>query len=233
MKRYITTSLFLVFLLSGTVLTQAQNIVLEQDVNADTTIPDFGKNRRHFVGSFVDFGFIAGQTTGGDSIPENRMGSSWNLKYGVNYKLKVSNLYSILLQGSYQRSAFYFKSEDPVLSSKLITNDAAAEFSNRFNFGRRGDMIGYYLELGASAAYTFMNKSKTVEEAPDGAGHNKIKTSLHGLDFIEPMAYSAHARIGLNRFVLFGDYRLTDKLKSDQGYQLPPLTLGLRIDFGA
>ncbi|MCB9245869.1 MAG: hypothetical protein H6606_05510 [Flavobacteriales bacterium] len=215
---------------------QAQNVLMEQDVNADTVIPDFGKNRKHFVSTFYDLGFILGQSSGGsDSVPAPSVmaGSSWNLRYGVNYKFKVSNFYSLLLQGSYQRSAYHFKTEEPVLSSKLVTNDLAAEFSNRFNFGRRGDILGYYLELGASASYTFMNKSKVEEEAPDNAGFDRLKTSMHGLDYIEALAYYGHARIGLNRFVLFGDYRLTDKLKSAAGYQLPPLSVGLRIDFGA
>jgi len=120
------------------------------------------------------------------------------------------------------------------VSQKLIMNNALAEISNRFNFGKRGDFIGYYVELGASADYAFMTKMKTVSETTsDIETHAKEKISFHGLEWLEDIAYNAHARIGFNKFVLFGDYRLTDRLKPDQSHQLPPLTLGIRFDMGA
>lgn len=211
----------------------SQNVILEQDVNADTVIPDFGKNRRHFTSVFFDVGFPVGQTSGGDSIPTILMGASWNFRYGLSYKLRLSNFYSLLGQVSYQRSAYHFDTEKPVSSGKLVFNDVAAEFSNRFNFDRHGDYTGYYLELGISGAYTFMNKYKSTADADDKAVFKKIRTSLHGLDYVEPLAYAAHARLGFNRYVLFGEYRISDKLKPEVGYQLPPLSVGFRISFGS
>jgi len=226
---------FLIIVLVGFSIssTNAQTVMLEQDVNADTLVPKSGKNRQNYSGSFFDLGFSVGDATG-DSATSVLMGKSWSFKYGQYYKLRVNNFYSILGQVAYKRSAYYFEVQDPMVSNKLVMNNVMGEFSNRFNFGKRGDFIGYYLELGASADYAFMTKMKTTSETTsDIKTHSKEKHSFHGLESIEPLSYNAHARIGFNKFVIYGDYRLTDRIKTDQNYQLPPLTVGLRFDFGA
>jgi hypothetical protein len=213
---------------------QAQSIIMEQDVNADTAISTIGPNRKSFTSNFFDLSFPVGDFEGANGSRSMVVGKSWSFAYGLNHKIRINNFYSLLGQLSYSRSAYFSKVEAPVLSDKLILNDLNVEFSNRFNFGKRGDVVGTYLELGVSAAYTFMSKQKTTIESPDSVdSYSIMKTSLHGIDIIEPIHYNAHVRVGSNKWVLFATYMLTDKLKPESTYQLPPLKVGLRIDIGA
>jgi len=228
---YISLIFVLFFGIAST--SQAQTDMLEQEVNEDTTINKFRNNRTSHSAVFFDLGFAAGQTSG-DSAPSILIGKSWSFKYGTQYNLRVNNFYSILGQLAYKRAAYYYEVKDQVLSQKLIMNNAMAEFSNRFSFGDRGSFIVNYFEIGVSADYAFMTKMKTVSETTsDIKTHAKEKTSYHGLGSLENLAYNAHARLGLKKLVLFGDYRLTDRLKSNSSYQLPPLTLGVRLVLGA
>jgi len=221
----------------------AQRVIIEQDVNADTAVPTVGKNRKNFWGSFVDVGMAVGESTG-DSAPSTLIGKSWSFKYGMYYKRKISNWYSILGQLVYKRAAYNYNVDDlnpdqeNLKSSKLVMNNVTGEFSNRFNFGKRGDNIGYYVEIGASADFNFMNKEKWVytdQGGMDGSYFETTKLTYHDLSYIEALAYNAHLRFGFNKIVVFGDYRLTDRFKATDrmNYQVTPLMVGLRLDFGA
>jgi len=247
MKNYIKISIRLAALFSFALLlsldSSAQRVIIEQDVNADTAVPTVGKNRKNFWGSFVDVGMAIGESTG-DSAPSTLIGRSWSFKYGMYYKRKISNWYSILGQLAYKRAAYHYNvdelplDQEQLKSSKLVMNNVTGEFSNRFNFGKRGDHIGYYVEIGASADFNFMNKEKwiyTNQSDQDGAYFETTKLTYHNLDYIEALAYNAHLRVGFNKLVIFGDYRLSDRFKATDrvNYQVTPLTVGLRLDFGA
>jgi hypothetical protein len=211
----------------------AQKIMLEQNVNADTTVPKFGRNRANFVGSFISFGSILGQSEG-DSATGLRSGRSTSLSYGQYYKKKFSNTYSVLFTISYRLSRFEMEVVGKQKYNRLIMNEVLGEFVNRFNFGKRGNFIGNYLEIGASADYAYNNKSKikTIPDDPD-LPYKHQKMILSNLTYLEKLNYSGHVRVGMNKFVLFADYRLSDLINDTRTFDLPPLIVGLRFDLGA
>lgn len=209
----------------------AQTIELEQDVNEDTVISNFGKNRKHYFSSYFGFGVIPGQLET-DSI-QLKSGESTKLTYGLYYKYKVAKPYSLLASLTYGLSQFEFETADNFKYNRLNVNDVEFEFANRINFGKRGNTIGNYFEFGISGDYVFATKQQTKQIIDDPlVNHKTRKVALTGLSFIEKPNYTAHARIGMNKFVLTADYRLSDLTNNNVNFDLPPLTLGVRLDFG-
>jgi hypothetical protein len=225
-------SILFLSLLIWSISSFGQEVIMEQDVNQDTTISDYGKNKSRYFGSNIGFMVPIEDTEGSKSLER---GSSYVFHYGMYYKIKANNFYSVLGQLAYQRNVYSFVVNMPDESSKeLVLNNASLGLMNRFNFGKRGNYIGYYLSLGASAEYTFRNKLKTKGEFSDPAiKHQSYKVSLIGLDYVNKINYSAEARIGINRWILFGKQRLSTALDKSASYNLPPTTVGVLFDFGA
>lgn len=217
-------------ILSGAVCF-GQRVIMEQDVNADTVISNFGKNKKSYFGSTFGIGVPVEQISGNQTMERGR---SWTFHYGTYYKLRASNFYSVVAQANYQRVSHGFEvPSSDVFYQQLITNNISGALFNRFNFGKRGNFIGYYISLGASADYTVRNKLKTKTESLPDAESDFYKTANFNLNYINRINYNAECRIGINKLIIFGKYRVTDAIKQEKGYQLPPTTVGVMFDFGA
>lgn len=217
--------------LAMTLTSNAQTIELEQDVNQDTVISKFGKNRKHYFSSYFGFGLTPGQVET-DSI-QLKSGESTKLTYGMYYKYKVAEPYSLLFALSYGLSQFEFETANNFKYNRLNVNDVELEFANRFNFGKRGNTIGNYLEVGISGDYVFRTKQLTKQMIDDpSVNHTARKVELTGLSYINKPNYTAHARFGSNKYVITADYRLSDLTNDNINFDLPPLTIGFRLDFG-
>ncbi len=212
---------------------QCQTVLMEQDVNADTTVPKFGRNRTHFVGSFVGAGIMLGQAEGDSSIGL-RNGRSAAYSYGQYYKFKVSKSYSMLFSATYRYSRYEFELGDQQKYNRLILNEIMGEFVHRLNFGKRGNYIGNYVEAGFSGDYSVQNmiKIKTKNNDVD-LPYQRKKEMIINLNYLQKFNYSGHVRLGFNKFVIGADYRLSDLVNDKASYDLPPLILSLRFDMGA
>jgi hypothetical protein len=210
----------------------SQEIIMEQDVNQDTSISTYGKNKSRYFGSNIGIGLPIENANGTKSL--NR-GASYTFHYGVYYKLKANNFYSLSGQLAYQRSVSSFEVNSPdVYYNELILNNGSVALLNRFNIGKRGNFIGYYLALGGSVDYTIRNKIRSKTDAIDPASDFRFyKVEQFDLKFVNKINYSAEVQIGINKLVLFGKYRLSDAIKSSSGFGLPPTTAGVMFDFGA
>ena len=228
---YILYSLLIA--LAGIEPSFAQSVMLEQHVDQDTVSRSFGRNRKHFAGTFMGFGTILGDTEG-DSSVSMRQGRSSFFQYGGYYKLKLSKTFSLGGSGSYRYTKFDLGVTGDQVYNRLVTHEALAECALRTNYGRRGDFIGNYLEIGVSGDYAFIdkNKVKTKPDDPD-LTYQTRKLVFSNLSYIEKLNYSAHVRLGFNKWVLTADYRLSDIINDNNTYNQPPMAVGVRFDVGA
>jgi hypothetical protein len=214
---------------------QAQNIIMEQNVNEDTVESSVGPNKKWHFGSAYGLHSIIGQSTG-DTATSLIGGRSLGFTITTYQKRRLNNTFSLLTQITYRRDAFFFTPlNEETQYNKHINNDVLGELSLRINYGKRGNYVGYYAELGASGDYTFMTRRKAKRNEVDPAlAYESIKTVQGGMKYINNFNYSAHFRLGFNKLVLTADYRLSDLTNNDQVmFDLPPLYVGLRFDFGA
>lgn len=237
MQKYIiSTILFLSIILT----VKSQTVVLEEDVNADTLDAKFGKNRMHYRHPFIEIGFV---TPFQENTEQIIFFKTYNYKIGLKYKLKLCEYYSIgydiylshqtynLVQDSIPNNTKYYK-------EKLITNSLGLELYNRFNFRKRGDFIGKYIDIGVFGHFVFDRKTKTIykmESTIPETMSNKVKSVSYNLIYVRNYQYGLNARLGFNRYVLSASYRLSDFfVKEADGFtfnftELPRFSLGLQI----
>ncbi len=211
----------------------AQSTMMEQDVNQDTIIEKKGPNRKYFTSSYFSVGSIIGNSTG-DSATAMATGKSWELKYGVSFKIRANNFYSLVLNTDYSRQAFWFEPMNTLKYDKLILNNYGIGVMNRFNFGKRGNRVGNYLELGASGQYAFMVRRKDLTEKKDNEEYKNIKTTYNSPNYVNRLNYYGDVRLGFGHYIIYGRYLLSDIFNEKaKGSQLPALTVGFMYDIGA
>lgn len=238
--RSIIISAFFSFLFFGG---WAQTVLLEQDVNADTVPPSSGPNMKNYTHSYFRYGFVAGQpdSAGADIKP----GYSNEFAFGVRYKRRITNFYSLGFDVFYNNINYHLKQDsskifpNPVLhkKEKLAYNNFGIELYNRINFGKRGNIIGNFVDIGGYGEWGFSIKHFYRDElAVAQTGASMIEVTNKRLLYTNNLNYGAVVRIGINRYAFYGKYRVSDIIKS--GYlsqtglnypEFPRIIVGIEI----
>lgn len=223
----VTASLLLIGLTGN-----AQMVLLEEEGKFDTISPSSGPNRSNFSQFYISYGIpIADVHTGAEIYT----GRSFDFDFGYRYKRKIGNVYALGFEIFYKVQDFNMKQDsgkivpDTILHDKerLRFNNLGVGIYNRFNFGKRGDVVGNFLDIGAYGSWTYRLAHITKDELPNG---NKVRTHTRGLDYYEPLNYGLVVRLGFNRFVFYGTYRLSDLFKPKHNYpELPFISAGIQL----
>lgn len=247
MKRYLLL-LGLLISLQGKIL--AQKVLLYQDVAQDTVKQTFGPNLKYFGHFYGGFGMMAGPAETGSEIDYLK---SHEFLMGYRFKYKVGKVYGLGFDATVTFQSVFLKQEEgktlptPDLyeEEKLKFTNVGLGFYNRFNFGKRGNYVGNFLDLGV---YGNLMPFKTHIYEDDHLfglvgpldGVKKVKVRETGLKYLSDTNYGFLARIGFNRYVLYGNYRLSDLFNSGYGVartdgvikrygELPRLSVGFQI----
>jgi len=225
----IFTLLFIIALMQ---ISFSQDVLFNETVNSDSVIETKGPNLKHYKHAYLGFGFAAMQSENKSSNIE--LGQSSNFIFGYRNKLKISNFYAIGYDVSYNLSWYRLSQTKDKLTpdafqsdkERLTFHNLELSVYNRFNFGKRGNIIGKFIDIGAYADWTFLCSHFFKNEI---AG-NVYKTKITHLKYYEPFNYGVLARFGINRYVVYANYRLSDLFKSSYNYaELPRLTVGVQI----
>lgn len=214
----------------------AQTVLLEQNLKADTIRHESGQNLKHFLHGYAGLGFIAGAPSGTGNSIINGLSNSFLL--GLRYKRKFSGWYAAGYSCSISSDSYRIRqnqhrdsADGPShKSEKLVLTNLSVDVYNRFNFGKRGNIIGKYIDLGVYGTWTPFSKLsvKDVERL-----NNKdviSKKNTRRLSYIEPFGYGLTARMGVNRYSLFVTYRASGLFKNSFFYgDLPDYIVGLQI----
>jgi hypothetical protein len=231
-----TTFLSLMMLISAAA--SSQHVLLEQDVNADTIQETSGPNLKKYTHLYASYGLVLGETEG-DSA-EIKIGNSSQFAMGVRYKRRLSNFYAIGFDLSYNITTFHMEQDSAKLlpdtllhdKEKLASNNVTLQLYNRFNFGKRGNHIGNYLDIGGYGewAFSITHSTKDTDDRAKVLGAKTTKTTNKGLKYTAPFNYGLVARIGIGKLAFFGKYRFSDMFVSKYDYpELPRLVIGLEI----
>lgn len=210
----------------------AQTVLLEQDVNADTIKPVWGKNLSHYGHFFVS----AGTYIPNESVNDNLFISSV-LAFGYRYKRRVCNYYAVGLDLRLVFSSYNIKKDSSrnlpysgfFNKENFNSNCLDLTLYNRFNFGKRGNAIGKFIDIGFSASSIFLVTQKTKFKNPVG---ENIKAKYDVSSFFYPLNYSLLCRIGKERWSVFCNYRLSPLFEKKFHYQeLPQWSAGLEFGF--
>jgi len=239
--RNITLTIIAFFFL-GTVF--AQKIEMEEDVRLlDIKIPKVGQNLRHYSHWYLGYGsIIPYQEEVGAKI---KPPYSFSFLMGNRYKLKLNNYFALGLSGGYNYTSFRLKQDGfkqiPNIvqhrKEKFIFHSLYADAYFRVNFGKRGNIVGKFIDLGGYGDYIFSAKHETDDKFPktsNPGGYTDTRQINTGLNYINRVNYGATVRVGINRYILFANYRMSDIFKDDfkkniSNAELARLTAGIQV----
>jgi len=231
-KLFFSFSLFLLAL-----AIHAQSTLMEESViPADSARPDFGSNGKSFYNSFFGLQFMV-PTEVNDKAPVRLLSSS-GFRFGWMQKYRISNFFSVGYLVDFNTYDYsYDQTTVKNFPDTIIHKQQSIGISSldgglyfRFNFDtRRGNFIGHYLDAGAYAGYHVSRSLSTTDETDfDQISRNRI-SRLH---YIERYQYGLYGAIGLNKFTIYGRYRLSDLIEWPyQSAELPRLTVGIGFCF--
>ncbi len=222
-------NLFLLLIVSfacGTA--NAQKVLLSQDVALDTIVPKKGPNRNNFSHLYVGYGVLFGNEPGG---LKTKLPGTSDFRAGFRYKRRLSQTFALGFDLAYVKNSFKLKDTN-VDKEKYIVNKAEGGFYLRMNYGKRGDRVGNFIDLGGSAGYVFRSAHVLTDRQPVTTTFRakSLQVKYTGLSFFEDVSYSALMRVGFGRYIFYGEYRLSDVIsKSHSSRDLPYITAGFQI----
>lgn len=226
-------TLLLILLCSfGISMLSAQNPLISENPKADTLTPNFGKNRAFYMHGTIAYGVnILNQS---DSYEVDPIGSG-NFMFAYTFKWRINQLLSGGFDLAYNLYDYKITQDDGKIypdtieheKQNIICNDIGVAPYLRINFDlKRGDHLGYYLDLGAYGGVHINRKLITKDILDSG---ERQKTILSKFQDLERFNYGVFGRLGLNTFCFYGKYRMSTLLTENSLKDLPPLTVGLQL----
>jgi hypothetical protein len=238
-------NLFLYFFLFLSAGLLAQDVVLEKNVDEQYQEKK-GPNMRYYghfyegIGTVAPYGNLKGATA------ESQRSSE--IIFGYRYKIKLLSFYAIGLDLSNRWLRYGIKSEGIPVAGEIASNPLSEaglvdklslnlsslglEAYNRINIGKRGNVLGNFIDIGIKGEWNYGSRLILKSDATDGDYFQKAREVRKKLDFIGKLSTLVTARIGINKIGIYGNYRLSDLIAD--GYttpELPPLTVGVQVAF--
>jgi len=226
------TLLVLIFILSGS-FAFGQQVLLNEQVLPDSTRRDWGQNKSHWMHFYGAFGFITPINQSTWSPIYFGKASNWEL--GLRYKKRITNWLAIGGNISYdffnyrmlQSVDKTFPDQQLYDEQKVLIHNFSMQPFIRINYGRRGNIIGNYVDLGF-----FYNAIMSSREKMLGTPSGLDKVIIKNPSYMPGDYYGFFANIGFGRWSIYAKYQYSGIIKGDTRYaDLPPVTIGLQIGF--
>jgi hypothetical protein len=235
-SRRCKTIAIVLLLVNGSFAAQAQQVLVEANVADDTIKTTFGPNRRYFGHAYASYGLLAG-ASGGGGVQLRYGPGSLEAQLGGRLKRRLSQTLALNLDLRYAYQQFRMLQNaqktvpSPALhqSESLSLHHIQSELSLRLNAGRRGNVIGRYLDLLAYGGWV-ARTSHTTEDEP-GPGIKFVETTESGLPYLRRWTGGVGARLGSDRYALVTRYRLNPVFRPQYAAfpELPRWVIGLEL----
>ena len=198
------------------------------------TLRKRGPNLDYYGHFFIGYGLIAGADSDSARLI---YGKSSAFSLGHLWKWRMAKWLEIGFDVEYHYASFHLKQD----SSKIVPNSTIHKrekivFNSlqtvpfvRFILRNRYHSTGTFIDLGGFAGYNYRIKNQTLER-DQTPGSGKTKTVNVNLKYTEDFDYGLLGRVGFNRFVIYGRYRLSNLFTEESDLpELPNFEIGLRI----
>lgn len=217
---------------------QAQQVLVQADVADDTLRTEFGPNRRYFAHLFGGGGLVLGPAGGpgarlraGPPSAELELGARGKRRYSQTLALTLALRYALTTYALAQTTQKTVPNAVLHQHESLRLHQLQLEGGLRLSAGRRGNVLGRYLDLLAWGGWVAGTAHLTEDAPPPGSGATTFATTEHGLRYLARWPAGLGLRLGSGHLALTGRYRLTRVFRG-AGAGLPELprgTLGLEI----
>ena len=215
----------------------SQAVLLEKNVKDNAYSHKKGPNMKKFSHIYFGYEFFIGNPD--DKGAEIIYGLSSCIKTGYRYKFKILEFYSVGFNINYSYKKYVIKQEAEKILPNSVLHDkekirfsnAGLEFYNRFNFGKRGNIIGKYLDVGLFGNWAFAINHFTKDKVNNE--NNKAELVIikyHNLLYTKRLFYGFSTRLGINRVAISAEYRFSDLFKKEYQFpELPRFCIGLEL----
>lgn len=227
--RFLFVLLFAAFIMQS----QAQYSIMHMDViPLDTVRPKFGPNGHNFIHSYYGLHSIIPLEVN-DKAPVIP-GLSMGYKAGVLGKFRVCDFLAFGYIFEFNTFNYRFKQSSDKnfpdtlnhLRQNIVFTTLGSGLFLRINFdARRGNYLGYFLDMGG---YADWNMSRVYKSKDKNDMDELVYSRITRLYFTEQYQYGLYANIGLNKINIYARYRVSDLFKSPfKSAELPRLNVGL------
>ena len=234
MKRFVVMLSFAIISSNG----YAQLTYMKKELAKDTIQSSIGPNRKKFSHFFIGFAIPFGQPDSAGATVKNL--SSGATILGFQYKRRFTNFLGAGFQLAYRSEYFRLKQDSNKIlpnsiqhkKEKLTFGQVQAGLYIRINYGKRGDRVGNYIDLGGYSSYIVSSTHYTRDVFPiaNASGATISEVHNHRLVFIEPLQYGLEARVGFNRYAFWATYRLSNIFNSKYIFpEMPRICAGIQI----
>jgi hypothetical protein len=198
------------------------------------TLKKRGPNKDHYGHIYLGYGFLGGES---DDSAQIRSGKSSSFSLGYLWKWRLAKWYEVGFDLAYHYTSFHLKQDSTKKvpnriihrKEKLVFNSIQLSPMMRFKLRNAYHSNGTFIDLGGYVGYFYRVKNQTRERnhAP-GAGSTRIVNL--DLDYTRSYDYGLLARVGFNRIILYGRYRLSDLFTEASNLpELPRVEIGLKL----
>lgn len=229
--------LLIVVIFLNTVQLFSQELLMKKKVQVEEGRLTKGSNMKKF--GYLYFSY--GQQVPGvlSDEPAMKPFNSHYYQLGYRYKYKLREYYAVGYDLSFSRKSYALLQKTSKTfpndllhdKEKLVFNHFGLEIYNRFNFKKRGNHMGLFLDAGgfinlaARVKHTYMDE---LEDPDIDFGRTKVTNTR--LDYTNDLELGLRVRLGYRRIAVFADYSLTGLIKDDFNYpSLTPLSIGLQL----
>ena len=222
-----------------------QTIVEDRDVEESQSKVEEGPNTKYYQHGFLQFGSVLNIDANDSAQVIPNFGL---ISYGTRGKLKLLSWLAAGWDAKYTFSQYNIKQgelnalADQTFKKQRLDRHAIDLGAHiRFNFDRRGNTLGKYLDLGGYGGFAFGNRMKysSADKASAATGgSNAQRTVLRKLQYVQPLHYGLQARLGFNRLAVCGYWRVSQLLKKvdylhgGAAYpELPRLSIAVELNF--
>lgn len=229
--------IFGTFLFFGTTLFAQSfsydNIQEEEDDSYKT----YGPNQKNFTHFYLGFGMFADKGETGAAV---NYGKTNSFQVGMRYKLRLNKTFALGYDFSWSKHSYNLNQNDEKVlpnsflndNEKLVFNNLGLELYYRVNLWTNEAKMGTFIDMGGYGNLAYRNKHVTANDFEDDLGlmYKRRIVTNRKLVYTQPFNYGLRGRIGYNRYVLMGEYRLSSLFKDEYNLpELPKFQLTLQI----
>ncbi|NJO90881.1 MAG: hypothetical protein HC831_19405, partial [Chloroflexia bacterium] len=205
MKRY---SVLLVIVVVCQIAIGQTVLLHERISDYDFKMPKRGPNFRHFTHLCLGLAFYV-PSNEDNEIETKPVSTTFSI--GWRYKYKLTSWLAFGAGINYTNDVFnLLQNDEKVVPNSIQHDKEKLRFNNlgpdafiRFNFGKRGNVVGRFVDLGAYFNWSFRVKhmfQDKVDNTSQPMQAGKERVILSELNYVEKFHYGFRGRIGLNLF---------------------------------
>ncbi|GAB4142876.1 MAG: hypothetical protein Fur0041_17970 [Bacteroidia bacterium] len=222
----------------------AQQVVLDRHVDTSSAKRTFGPNRLFY--SLPYFSLSAPVYPQDNGAELNWW--SYSFAYGVRMKLKLAKWNALVWDIEYRYDNFSIDQRqrkllpvlpDPHDRERIALHALGISMCDRINFGRRGNVVGNWLDWGVYGDWIFKSSNVFVDKEKSSsfnyADSYRSKTRFTGLRYINTFNYYLMLRFGGNYAGFTFKYRMNRLVNHYAGYSGPDLPVfyaGIDVSVG-